>query len=248
MRRKKGMEDQMRDPPAYADIADMLKTYLGLEGSPVAVKLAKTKEAIPAGIPEIEETVRHCFMVSLARKEGRIFYATAEKHQCMGGSWALGLRELTPSLKSGEFYYKLGKFESWAGCMRTLLRVPHIHVPGGNEGPTYATVYAPLEKAPFDPHVVVIIGPPRAMLKLAQSILYSRGGRIHSEMSGIQSVCADAVAQTYQNGEVNFSLGCDGSRKFSGIEDEEMVMGIPGECVAEIAKNLKIVTGAPGSI
>ena len=45
-------------------------------------------------------------------------------------------------------------------------------------------------------------------------------------LPGIQSVCSDACAQTYLNGQVNFSLGCDGSRKFSGIEDGEMVMGI----------------------
>jgi uncharacterized protein (DUF169 family) len=242
------MDDVMRESLPYAEIAEILKTFLGLDGSPVAVKLAKSKDAIPEGIAEIDEPARHCFMVSLARKEGKIFYATVDKHQCMGGSWALGLRELTSSLKSGEFYFKLGKFESWAGCMRTINQVPNVHEPAGTTGPTYATVYAPLEKTPFDPHVVVIIGQPRMMLKLAQSILYRTGGRIHSEMSGIQSVCADAVAHTYMTGRTNFSLGCDGSRKFSGIEDEEMVMGIPGELLPDIAHAIKIVTGAPGSV
>jgi uncharacterized protein (DUF169 family) len=43
-----------------------------------------------------------------------------------GGLLGLGLRELTPSLKSGEFYYKLGKFESWPACKRTIDRVPHV--------------------------------------------------------------------------------------------------------------------------
>lgn len=48
-------------------------------------------------------------------------------------------------------------------------------------------------------------------------------------------------------GKVNFSLGCDGSRKFSGIKDELMVMGIPGELLADIAEAVPIVTGAAGS-
>ncbi|MDD3622424.1 MAG: DUF169 domain-containing protein, partial [Methanofollis sp.] len=72
--------------------------------------------------------------------------------------------------------------------------------------------------------------------------------RIEANFSGIQSVCADTAAQTYLNGKVNFSLGCDGSRKFSGIEDGEMVMGIPVELLPEIAEAIPVVTGAPGSV
>jgi uncharacterized protein (DUF169 family) len=48
-------------------------------------------------------------------------------------------------------------------------------------------------------------------------------------------------------GKVNFSLGCDGSRKFSGIDDEYMVMGIPAELLQEIADAIPVVVGAPGS-
>jgi len=242
------MNDEMKKSLPYAEIAETLKTYLGLEGSPVAVKLAKTKEALPDGVSEIEEGKRHCQMIDLARREGKIFYAKADKHQCMGGAWALGLRELSPSLKSGEFYYKLGKFESWASCMRTIDNVPYVHAPSENAPTTYATVYAPLEDTPFDPHVVVIVTQPRMMLKLAQAILYKLGGRIECSMSGIQSLCADTVALPYMTGKVNFSMGCDGSRKFSGIPDEEMVVGIPAELIQEISEALKIVTGAPGSV
>jgi uncharacterized protein (DUF169 family) len=237
------MMDEMNIPIPYAEISESLKKYLGLSGSPVAIKLAKTKEAIPEGLSEIPETVRHCQMVSLARKEGKIFYATAEKHQCAGGAWALGLREITPSLKSGEFYFKLGKFASWAACKRTIDRIPHL-----DTRETYATIYAPLEKTPFSPHVVLIIAPPRAMLKLAQSSLFHLGGRLTCQMAGIQSVCSDATAQTYLSGAINVSLGCDGSRKFSGIADDEMVIGIPAELLPAIAEAIKKVVSAPGSI
>ena len=237
------MEDQMRTEIPYAEIAETLKKTLDLKGSPVAVKLAKSPEAIPEGIKPIDDVVRHCQMVSRARLDGEIFYATADKHVCMGGAWALGLKELTKSRRTGEFDFKLGKFESWAACMRTIQQVPHVP-----ELETYATVYAPLEKTPFDPHVVIIVAKPLAMLKLAQATLYQLGGRIESSMSGIQSVCADATAQPYLTGRINYSLGCDGSRRFSGIEDSEQVMGIPAEILPEFARALTIVTGAPGSV
>jgi uncharacterized protein (DUF169 family) len=85
------------------------------------------------------------------------------------------------------------------------------------------------------------------MLKLSQSSLYYLGGRITCNIAGIQSVCADASAQVYLSGAVNFSLGCDGSRKFSGIQEGEMVMGIPAEMLPIIIEAVPVVVGAPGS-
>ena len=234
--------EPVKIPLHYQEAAEALKKYLKMEGSPVAMRFATKIEDIPAGMPEIEKTIRHCAMIGLARKEGKIFYATASKHECNGGAWALGLKELTESLKTGDFYYKLGKFESSAACKRTIDRVVHL-----NPGETYATMYAPLEKAPFTPQVIVLVANPWSMLKLAQSTLFRMGGRITAEFSGIQSVCSDVCAQTYLTGKVNFSLGCDGSRRYSGIEDAELVMGIPAELLPEIVESLGIIAAAPGT-
>jgi uncharacterized protein (DUF169 family) len=234
--------EQTKIPVNYPEAAETLKNILHLKGSPVAIRFAPTKADIPAGMVELDKTIRHCSMVNLARTEGKIFYAPAEKHECNGGAWSLGLKEITPTLKNGEFYFKLGKFDSDAACKRTIERIPHL-----DTGETYATLYAPLEKTPFSPQVIVIVTTPRNMLKLAQSSLFRLGGRIHAEFSGIQSVCADATTQTYLSGRPNFSLGCDGSRRFSGIGDDEMVMGFPAEMLPEIIAALPIVIGAAGS-
>jgi len=234
--------EPMKLPVSYTESSETIKKLLNLKGSPVAIRLAHSKEEIPAGMQELDKTIRHCAMVNLARMEGKSFYATAGKHECNGGAWALGLKELTPTLKTGEFYFKLGKYNSAAACKRTIDRIHHL-----NPGETYATLYAPLEKTPFVPHVIMMVTTPRNMLKLAQSTLFTLGGRIYAEFSGIQSVCSDATAQTYLTGRPNFSLGCDGSRKFSGIADDEMVMGFPAEMLPEITETLKIVIGAVGS-
>jgi uncharacterized protein (DUF169 family) len=235
-------EDAMKIPINYAESSEILKNNLKLTGSPVAVKFAATKEDIPPGIEELDKTIRHCTMVNLARTEGRIFYSTSPRHECNGGAWALGLREITPTLKSGDFYYKLGKFNTPAACKRTIDQIPHL--PSGG---TYATVYAPLEKTPFTPHVVIIMASPWAMLKLAQSSLFRLGGRVTGSCAGIQSVCSDAGAMPYLTGRPNFSLGCDGSRKFSGIADNEMVIGFPGEMLPDFTQSIGVIVGAAGS-
>jgi len=224
----------------YAQISADLKEALNLVGSPVAIKIASSPEEIPEGVPEIEETTRHCRMISLAR-EGKIFFAPDAKHQCGGGAWALGLREKGETLRTGQHYLKLGKYSTLASSRRTMESVPNLPREG------YATMYAPLEKAPFVPDVVVIFAQPFAILKLAQSSLYKLGGRIYPEFSGIQSMCSDATAYVILNGKPNFSFGCDGSRKFSGIGNDEMVAGFPAEIIEEIAENVKKVTAAPGS-
>ena len=59
--------DGMKSNPDFAAISAVLKENLDLVGSPVAVKIVTAPEQIPAGVPEIEETVRHCRMISLAR-------------------------------------------------------------------------------------------------------------------------------------------------------------------------------------
>lgn len=236
------MDETIKKRIDYGEASASLKKALGLAFSPVAVRLATGKEDIPDGMEHLSGTVRHCQMVNMARRDGKVFYSTVENHECMGGAWALGLRPITETLKNGHFYYKLGKFESTASCKRTIDRIPHVE-----SGATFATLYAPLEKAQFSPHVIIIVAPARVMLKLAQATLYRMGGRITSEFSGIQSVCADACAQTYLTGRANYSLGCDGSRKFSGIEDGEMVMGFPVEILPEMVEAVQIVTAAPGS-
>ena len=236
------MQDAIRTKINYPEVSRVMKELLHLEGSPVAIKFITGPDHLPEGVEQITGTMPHCQMVNKARKEGLVFYSLSENHSCMGGSWALGLREITKTLKTGEFYYKLGKFDSWAACKRTIDRIPHVE-----SGATHAIAYAPLEKTPFDPSVVLIVTKPKAMLKLAQCNLYHLGGRVTCNFAGIQSVCADASSQVYLTGSMNYSLGCDGSRKYSGIEDGEMVMGIPGEILQDIAAALPVVTGAPGS-
>ena len=85
------------------------------------------------------------------------------------------------------------------------------------------------------------------MLKLAQSSLFRLGGRITGSCAGIQSICSDAAALPYLSGQPNFSLGCDGSRKYSGIADNEMVIGIPGEMIPEFTQSIGMIVGAAGS-
>ncbi len=217
----------------YESTGKELKELLGLKGSPVAVKLAKTEADVPAGIHRMAEKTRHCQFVQNARLKGTKGYATHEEHMCKGGAGVMGIDALPQAVASGDMYYKLGNFKTPEGALDTVMAMPK-----SNEK-YFASVYAPLEEAGFEPDSVIIIATPKQALRVTQAYLHATGGRVSSDFSGIQSICADAVVAVKERGVLNMTLGCNGSRKNSGIADEEVIIGLPPKALPGIVEALK---------
>ncbi|MGC9516879.1 MAG: DUF169 domain-containing protein [Methanomicrobiales archaeon] len=218
----------------YDVISNKIKDDLELEKSPVAIKLVLREEDIPEGVEKLEGKMRHCEMVQKA-SQGESFYATAEEQKCKGGAAAIGADEAPEKLKTGEFYYELGRFSSLGAAKRTLDAIPKIDLR------TYATVYTPLEKATFDPDVILVICNPAQAMKLAQAMVYTLGGRVEADFSGIQSFCADAVAGPFMRKQANITLGCSGSRQYAGIKDYEVMVGLNGENIGCVVNALDTI-------
>ena len=219
----------------YDWVSDKIKEHLGLTKSPVAVKFVLREEDIPEGIKKIEKGARHCELVQKAASTGEVFYATAGEQACKGGAAALGVIEPPEKIKTGEMYHSLGRFSSLGSAKRTVDAIPKI------DNMMYALVYAPLEKAEFDPDVIVVICNPAQAMKLAQALVYTLGGRVEADFAGIQSVCADAVAGPFTTKRPNITLGCTGSRKYADIQPDEVIVGLTGEnigCVVNALENM----------
>jgi len=214
--------------------AKELKENLKLENSPVAIKFILKKEDIPENIGRIDSKLRHCEMVKKA-SEGEAFYSTSEEQLCKGGSAALGLEKLPEKIRSGEFYHELGRFKSIGSAKRTIDKIPKIDLN------SYGIYYSPLELADREPDVIVLIANPKQAMLLSQAIVYTLGGRVQADFSGIQSVCADAVSGPFTNQRPNISLGCTGSRKFAKINDEELIVGLNGENIGCVVNALNSI-------
>ena len=219
----------------YDEISGKLKDLLGLEKSPVAIKLVLREDDLPEGVDKIEKPARHCEMVQMAAG-GEAFYATAEAQACKGGADALGIDEAPQKVRTGEFYYNLGRFASFASAKRTFDEIPSIDLK------FYAAVYAPLEKATFDPDVIVIICNPAQAMKISQALVYTLGGRVEADFSGIQSLCADAVAGPYMRKRPNITMGCSGSRQYAGVRDDELIVGLNGENIGCVLNALEAIS------
>ncbi|MBV1767663.1 MAG: DUF169 domain-containing protein, partial [Methanobacterium sp.] len=203
------------------------------KGSPVAVKLVKSADEIPAGYFKMNEKKRHCEFVQNSRINGNKGYATSAEHLCKGGAGVMGIEPLPESVATGKMYHQLGNYDTAEGAMETVSAVPKL------SKEYYASIYSPLESAEFEPDVIIIVLTPKQALRVSQAYLRLTGGRISSDYSGIQSLCADAVAAVVERGVPNMTLGCSGSRKYAEIADEEVIMGIPTHNISEIVDALK---------
>ncbi|MDD3974807.1 MAG: DUF169 domain-containing protein, partial [Methanothrix soehngenii] len=106
-------------------------------------------------------------------------------------------------------------------------------------GSTVASYVAPLDKMVVRPDVVIFVGNPLQSRRIVQAAMFEDGGRMTFNTAGIQSFCVDATSSPYLKGEVNVSLGCDGSVRNAGLEDEEVVVGIPFDMMERICTILK---------
>lgn len=224
----------------YTEMSDKLVNLLGLNGKPIAVSLLKRSEDIPDDIEEIKDPLRYCQMLQKARYDGVVSFATSVKHSCKGGAAAIGLEDYPENIKTGALYFEKLEKEVSLGVAKRVVD----NMPRPAPGSTVATIVAPLDNTPTKPDVVIVIGNTLTARRIAQAVIYKRGGRMHSNFAGIQSTCADATGSPYTTGEVNISIGCDGAAKNAGLNDDEMVVGIPAEMLGDIVTIL--AERAPG--
>jgi uncharacterized protein (DUF169 family) len=212
--------------------------YLKLKTSPVGVKFIPKGGEIPVGIKKADEVMTHCQFVDRVRRTGEEFYTLGEDQMCKIGAGTMGLNEIPPEVFSGESYYKEFKlFSTQGAARRTVEKIP-ILPPNSTE----SVMYSPLEKTSFIPDVVMVFGNPRQVMLLTQAAMYRLGGRLETNFAGTQSVCSDGVVQTYKEGKIGVTVGCTGSRAYATLTDEEMIMGIPIELVADVVSGLKQIS------
>lgn len=228
----KNMAENTCEVNGYDSVSEKLKEKLNLDKPPVAIKFLLREEDAPEGLKKIDKTMRHCEMVQKA-SQGEMFYSTNDEQMCKGGSAAIGLMEAPEAIKTGEFYQSLGRFSSIGSAKRTVEEVPKI------DPIMKAVIYAPLEDIKFAPDVILIVCKPVQAMILAQAMVYTRGGRVEASFSGIQSLCADAVAGPFTKNTANITLGCSGSRQYADIKDEEVIIGMNGENIGCIVNALE---------
>lgn len=208
------------------DLAAQLTRDLELSGPPVQISYL---DAPPAGVTEHAGGVPSvCTFFAEGRSQA--FWAGVRSHEdCEIGAFVLGI---PPEGKLGE------------RLMATVGQMQHEgYLAPGEEGqiprnaaPPKFVAYGPLGELPVPPTNVLIFATPKS----AMLALEAAHGPV--PMNG-RPMCA--IVPTLNHGaKVAVSIGCIGSRVYTQMGDDQMLVGVRGDHLAEFARSVRAIRQA----
>jgi uncharacterized protein (DUF169 family) len=212
--------------------APKLEELLGLTLPPVAIAF---RNSAPAGVPRIAAPApAGCGYWRLAA-EGKVFYTQAPDHYtCPVGAHTHGV-ELPPQTAS-----------ELSAIVQTMIELGYItmdEIPmiPRRQGGFGVAVYAPLDKTPCEPDVVLVRGTVKQLMLLAEAA--QAAGVAGGGATMGRPTCA-VLPESIQSGKTATSFGCIGNRVYTGLGDDEGYYAIPGLKVAEVASKLATIVEA----
>src|SRR5438876_5523955 len=170
-----------------------LQTYIRPQTFPVAIRMLRPDEPIPerARRParDFKKLSMNCQVIDMARRYGWTLVLTREDSICSLGIAALGFEKPTHLHNSGTLCEGMYTATKEAG-VRSEAAVDKF-APG-----EYACLLvAPLDRAPFEPHLVCIYANPAQVMRLTQAALWKRGGKLTSSFGG-RIDCSEIIVTT----------------------------------------------------
>jgi uncharacterized protein (DUF169 family) len=211
--------------------ARQLVDLLGLKAPPVAVTFQAKP---PAGVPRAAASGPSSCTYWKRAAEGQVFYTEAADHYaCPIGGYTHGV-DLPPA-----------QVQELQGVIGTMIDLGYLR---GEEVPSIprraepfgVAVYAPLDRAPAAPDVVLVRGNAVQIMLLQEAALAAGAGG--GALMG-RPTCA-AVPEAMSSGRGVASLGCIGNRVYTGMGDDELYYALPGKHLAAVVDKLATVRAA----
>jgi uncharacterized protein (DUF169 family) len=220
----------------YPRIEHDLMVQMSLKDRPVAVT---AMDAPPEGIEKFKGVQPSgCSFWRLA-SQGRTFYTVADDHyNCPIGSHTHNLP--LPAARAHELNETLG-FMTGIGYIRmeevpSLPRLPKT--PG-------VVVYSPLAKTPVEPDVVLFWGPPGRVLLLQEAAI--RSDVAAAQLSTLGRPTCMVVPAALAHGVVA-SAGCIGNRVYTGLDECDLYVAVPGRDLLRVAGEIATISMANNTL
>jgi len=215
----------------YNELGEKLNEFLKLENEPVAIKWS-VKE--PKNVKKEEGKSRFCKKLTKAMK-GEIFYATLEEEECMGGARYSGLKDMRDypvNVQSGAFMVPKGLYKNIPAVQRSRRNETYIE-----PGIFNSVVFAPLNKAEFEPDVIFMVCNAKQGMEILHANAYDSGE--HGLGADVAPVCSSMAASPYMAGKVTYGFGDVASRQIMDINQDDVMVSIPGSELSRIVSNLE---------
>lgn len=215
----------------YRQLEQQFSHAFNLGRRPVAITF---KSSEPAGVAKFAGTMPSgCSFWRLAA-EGRTFYTVpADHYNCPIGSYTHNIP--LPADRAKDLESTLG-FMTGIGYVK-MEEVPGIPV---LQTPPAAIVYAPLGETPMDPDVVLFSGP-AARVMLLQEAAISAG--VSASLTTLGRPTCMAIPAALAMGMVA-STGCVGNRVYTGVDEGDLYVAVPGKEIAKLASAAAMIQSA----
>lgn len=212
-------------------IAVQLTRQLDLERPPVQVTYL---EEPPGGVPKHPGGVPSvCTFFAFGAE--RPFYAALPQHEdCEVGAFVLGVPATGEA--GGRLMSTIGRMQS----VGYLNPGEEAHVPHNATPPKYVA-YGPLGSLPMPPTGVLIFATPRSAMLAVEAA----GSGVDAQPVSVNARPMCAIMPILNQGtRVGISLGCTGSRIYTDLGIDQMVVGVRGDHLARFAEKLDQIVEA----
>ena len=207
----------------------LLKDLLDLEYSPVAV--ARLKEPL---LESYDRQLRVCKAILYAGS-GEALQISKENNQCFGAAWHMGFHKLKdPKITNmiKKFVVEGEKlFSSYEALDSIISQMDEI--PDSSDD---YFVLMPLEKAEFEPELVIFICDAMAACRLLTLAIFPDGAMPKIKIGG--PTCRMAITYPLVTGEVNLSFYDYTARKMCNVENDKLLLSIPYKRMPDIINSI----------
>ncbi|MFW5902487.1 MAG: DUF169 domain-containing protein [archaeon] len=218
------------------DYKELQEKYLKLvkgKGTPVGIKLLKDKKKAPKKVIFPKEQRALCQYLKEAATYEKTRGVTKENlGGCLIGSRVLGFQEIPEEIEKKwikGFGYTEERFRQLMDKMNKI-----------KIGKYEAAILAPLKEfneLKIDPEVVITtINTAQAYL-LLQGIFDKTGEKTSSTMNG-HATC-ETIVSVQEKGKTWISIPCGGTRSLSGVQDDELWMGMTPEKLGKALERME---------
>jgi uncharacterized protein (DUF169 family) len=219
----------------YERIEKLFRKNLELRHRPVAVSFLET---VPPLIQKFEGVrPSGCSFWKLAA-DGRVFYTVgADHHNCPLGSYTHNI-----SLPEGRAH-ELNDTLEFMTAIGYLRMAEVAEIPRLKETPEIV-MYAPLAETPVDPDVVLFWGPPGRVMLLQEAAM--RAG-VATQFKTLARPTCMVLPAALSQGTVA-SSGCIGNRIYTGLEEADMYVAVPGTDIGPVAEQTAVIRAANSAL
>ena len=213
----------------WQNFSSTLKDTLHLELSPVAVSLIKLTQPV-----DKEKKIRICRAL-LDAAAGGTLQVCSNNNACFGAAWHLGLRKINdPRIEQmvKKFVVEGEKlfcsYEALDNLMSQMQDTPD------NSGNCFSL--APMEKAEFNPEIVIFVCNPQEACRLLTLVTFLDGNMPKIKIGG--PTCRMVIIYPMVMQEVNISFYDATARKICNVSKDKLLVSIPYGKIQPIVESL----------